>query len=408
MADAQKVGIGIDVLTAARNRVAWVFDNFPRIYLSGPSGKDSGAMMHIVCQEARLRGRTIGVLYVDLEAQYRVTIDHVREMFALYADVIDPHWVALPLNLRNAVSMVQPYWCCWDPEARESWVRERPDGAITDPEHYPFFSHRMEFEEFIEHFGHWYSEGQATACFVGIRCDESLNRWRAIVKKRKSRLKGRAWTGWRGGSLFNAYPIYDWRTEDIWTYFGRERLPYNCLYDAMCRAGLSVHQMRICQPYGDDQRRGLALYHVIEPETWARVVARVAGANSGALYAGKRGNILGNGKVDLPDGHTWESFARLLLDTLPEGEREHYDTKISIFLRWYRERGFPVGIPDEADAKLEAERTVPSWRRICKVILKNDRMCRGLGFSQHKSSHYERYMARQRDRKEATGQQVRR
>lgn len=405
---SQKVGIGTDVLSASRRRIAWIFDNFPRIYLSGPSGKDSGVMMHLVCQEARKRVRKIGVLYVDLEAQYRVTIDHVREMFALYADVIDPHWVALPLNLRNAVSMAEPYWCCWDPEQKNSWVRATPPEAHADPSLYPFYRHRMEFEEFVEHFGHWYGQGQATACFVGIRTDESLNRWRAIVKKRKSRLKGRAWTGWRGGSLFNVYPIYDWKTEDIWTYFGKENMPYNRLYDAMYRAGLSIHQMRICQPYGDDQRRGLALYHVIEPETWARVVARVAGANSGALYAGKRGNILGNGKVDLPTGHTWRSFTQLLLETLPGFEREHYETKIGVFLQWYRVRGYPDGIPDQADAKLEADRKSPSWRRICKVILKNDRMCRGLGFSQHKSSYYERYMARKRDHRESRGEQVRR
>lgn len=396
-----KIGIGIDVLEAARERVAFVFDNFPRIYLSGPSGKDSGVMMHLVCQEARRRGRTVGVLYVDLEAQYRLTIDHAREMFALYSDVIDPHWVALPLRLRNAVSALEPYWVCWDPWSRDSWVREPPPEAMTDMDRYPFYvppqnpdgraREAMEFEEFIEHFGHWYGDGQATACFVGIRTNESLNRWRAIAKKRKSRLYNLPWTAWKGGGLFNIYPIYDWRTEDIWTFFGRERLPYNRLYDMMYRAGLSIHQMRICQPYGDDQRRGLNLYHVIEPETWAKVVARVAGADSGALYAGKRGNILGNGKVTLPPGHTWQSFSRFLLDSLPEFERQHYEDKILVFLRWYAERGFLSGIPDEADPKEEASRKVPSWRRICKVILKNDRMCRGLGFSQHVSGTYDKY-----------------
>lgn len=394
--------LGQDVLTAARERISWVFDSFPRIYLSGPSGKDSGVMMHLACLEARKRGRKIGVLYVDLEAQYRLTIEHVREMFALYADVIDPHWIALPLRLRNAVSMEQPYWVCWDPWSREAWVRPPPPEACTDPGQYPFHVApavptegearvAMEFEEFIEHFGHWYAQGQACACLVGIRCDESLNRWRAIVKRRKSRLEGKPWTAWKGGSLFNAYPIYDWKTEDIWTYYGREGLPNNRIYDLMYKAGVPLSQMRICQPYGDDQRRGLALYHVLEPETWARVVARVSGANSGALYAGKRGNILGNGKVTLPPGHNWESFANFLLASLPEYERVHYQDKIAVFLRWYAERGYPHGIPDEADTTDEAKRKAPSWRRICKVILKNDRMCRGLGFSQHVSGTYDKY-----------------
>lgn len=415
--DPAKLPIGIDVLTAARQRVAWVFDSFPRIYLSGPSGKDSGAMMHLVCQEARRRGRKVGVLYVDLEAQYQLTIAHVQEMFALYADVIDPHWVALPLRLRNAVSMEQPYWVCWDPECPKAWVRQPPPESCTDSGRYPFHEmpepsepgrarEAMEFEEFVERFGHWYAQGEACACFVGIRSDESLNRWRAIARKRKSRLEGKAWTAWKGGHLVNAYPIYDWRTEDVWTFYGREGLPYNQLYDMMWKAGLSIHQQRICQPYGDDQRRGLAMYHVIEPETWTRVVDRVAGANSGALYAGKRGNILGNGKVTLPPGHTWRSYTRFLLDSLPASEREHYEDKIAVFLRWYELRGVPV-IPDDTDPELAARfprHKGPSWSRIAKCILKNDRMCRSLSFSQHVSGTYERYSKLMKKRRAQWGQ----
>jgi predicted phosphoadenosine phosphosulfate sulfurtransferase len=372
--------------------------------MSGPSGKDSGVMMHLVCQEARKRGRKIGVLYVDLEAQYELTIANIREMFALYKDVIDPHWVAIPLRLRNAVSMEQPYWVCWDPECPESWVRKPPPEACTDTSKYPFHIApqpsvpgearvAMEFEEFIEEFGHWYAQGEPCACLVGIRSDESLNRWRAVTQQRKSRLEGKPWTAWKGQSLYNVYPIYDWKTQDIWTYYGKEGMIYNHLYDMMWKAGLSIHQQRICQPYGDDQRRGLAMYHVIEPETWARVVARVSGANSGALYAGKKGNILGNGKVTLPKGHTWKSFARFLLDSLPESERDSYENKIAVFLKWWENHGIPV-IPDDTDPILAEKfprHKGPSWMRICKCILKNDRMCRSLSFSQHVSGGYEQY-----------------
>mgnify|MGYP000852428789 FL=1 len=401
--DPMKLPLAASVPEAAKQRIAWTFDAFSKVYLSGPSGKDSGVMMHLVCQEARRRGRKVGVLYLDLEAQYRLTIENVREMFALYADVIEPYWVALPLHLRNATSMTAPYWICWDPEAEDTWVRPRELGSISDPDRFPFYEPpktllngertAMEFEEFIAEFGAWYGQGAPTACFVGIRADESLNRWRSICKKRRSRIEGRPYTAWKGSSVVNVYPIYDWRTEDIWTYYGKEKMPYNRIYDLMYKAGLSIHQMRICQPYGDDQRRGLALYHVLEPETWARVVARVTGANFGALHAGKSGNILGNGKVTKPPGHTWESYTRFLLTTLPEYERRHYEDKILVFLRWYASKGggYAAGIPDEADPKEEAMRKAPSWRRICKVILKNDRMCRGLGFGQHKSGSYENY-----------------
>lgn len=397
----RKRRLGMSVLEAAERRIADVFDSFPHVYLSGPSGKDSSVMMHLVCLEARRRGRRVGVLYLDLEAQYALTIAHVREMFELYADVIEPHWVALSIHLRNAVSMHQPYWISWDPECRDAWVREPDPRAVTDPTAYPFYRApwgqggtrwAMEFEEFIADFGNWYGGGEATACLVGIRSAESLNRWRAISGDHH-RFGGRKWTTWKGRAVYNAYPIYDWSTEDVWTFFGRTALPSPRIYDLMYRAGVPLSQMRICQPYGDDQRRGLWLYHVLEPVTWSRVVARVAGARSGALYANKSGNIQGNRIIELPPSHaTWESFARFLLDTMPAAEAEHYRTKITAFLGWYSTRGYPGGlIPDEIDAHAEAQRKGPSWRRIAKTILKNDRLCKGLGFSQTNSAYYEKY-----------------
>lgn len=397
--------LGIDVLTAARQRISWAFDAFPRLYLSGPSGKDSSVMMHLVCQEARRRGRRVGVLYLDLEAQYTLTIDHVREMFALYADCVDPYWVALPLHLRNAVSQIAPYWVCWDPDAEPLWVRAREPESIADTARFPFYRHAMEFEEFVEEFGEWYAGDEACCCFVGIRTTESLNRWRAIAKKRQSRLEGLAYTTWRGDNLVNVYPIYDWRTEDIWTYVGRERLPHNRIYDAMYKAGMSVHQMRICQPYGDDQRRGLNLYHVLEPTTWTRVVARVAGANQGALYAGKRGNILGNGNVDLPAGHTWQSFVEFLLDSMPQAEADNYRDKIAVFIRWWRAKYELAMTEDDVPELADKHRRQPTWKRVAKVILKNDLLCKGLSFSQQKAgtSSYDRYKKIMRERRARWG-----
>lgn len=391
-----KIGLGIDVLTAAKQRISWAFDSFERVYLSGPSGKDSGVMMHIACQEARRRGRKIGVLYVDLEAQYKFTIDHVRTMFDLYADCIEPYWLTLPVRMRNAVSNIEPFWIAWDPERVASWVRSPDPRSIVDASRFPWFTHpwrdehgiahAMEFEELIDEFGKWYGGDKDAACLVGIRSDESLNRWRAISVERASREIGLAWTT-RRENVVNVYPIYDWATEDIWTYYGRTGLPYNRVYDMMHKAGLSIPQMRICQPYGDDQRRGLNLFHVIEPETWTKIVARVSGANQGALYAGKSGNVLGNRVITRPASHaTWKSYAEFLLASMPDHERTHYSNKIAVFLNWYKHRGYPDGIPDEADPKKEAERTAPSWRRICKTILKNDRLCKGLGFTQTSSS----------------------
>lgn len=384
----KKIGMGVNVLTAARDRIAWTFDNFPKVYVSFSGGKDSGAMTHLVMAEAIERQRKVGMLFVDLEAQYKLTIDHIQEIYDLYADHVEPYWVALPIHLRNAVSQYQPHWVCWDTGARASWVREPPSIAITDTEHFPFYRHAMEFEEFVPEFGKWYAQGQLTACFVGIRTDESLNRWRTIAAGRKQCMDGKRWTTWCGGPVYNVYPIYDWRTRDDWIYFAKSGKPYNRLYDRMHQAGLTIHQMRICQPYGDDQRKGLWLFHIIEPETWGRVIARVNGANQGALYAQESGNVLGNLRITKPIGHTWESFALLVLGTMPARPAEHYRNKVAVFLRWYQSRGYPNGIPDDGPL----DKSQPSWKRICKAILRNDYWCKGLSFSQHKSAAYEKYL----------------
>jgi predicted phosphoadenosine phosphosulfate sulfurtransferase len=385
--------LSIDVETAARQRIAWTFDTFDKVYVSYSAGKDSTVLLHLVAEEARRRGRRAGVLLIDLEGQYQLTIDHAQAQMAEYADVLDPFWVCLPIALRNAVSVFEPKWLCWDPEVEEAWIRRPPPGAITDPLFFPFFQSGMEFEEFVPLFGEWYAAGVDTACLVGIRSDESLNRYRSIASTSKIRRDGRQWTTVISEHVTNVYPVYDWRGEDIWTWHARNPdARYNRLYDLMHKAGLPLGHMRICQPYGDDQRRGLWLFHVIEPETWARVVARVNGANGGALYVQEWGSINGYRRVTKPEGHTWQSFAELLLASMPPHMEEHYRNKILLHIKWWQERGFPEGIPDEAPYELEAARKAPSWRRVCKSLLRNDYWGKGLGFSQHRSDAYQAYL----------------
>lgn len=394
-----KKPLGKNVLTAARERISIVFDRFERIYVSFSAGKDSTVMLHLVADEARRRGRKFGLLLIDLEAQYRRTIEHGERCFDMYSDCIEPYWVALPISLRNAVSQFEPQWLSWDPSREADWVRRPPERAITEPTAFPFFTPGDEFEDFIEDFALWFGQGRSTACFVGIRSDESLNRFRTLIID-KTCFEGLRWTTWVGDGVFNAYPIYDWRTEDIWTFSAKSSLPQNGIYDLMMQAGVPLSAQRICQPYGDDQRRGLWLFHLLEPETWARVVARVSGANAGALYARERGSINGVSKISKPQGYTWQGFAMMLLKSMPDQTRMHYENKIWVFLKWWMERGYPTGIPDEADPKEEAKREAPSWRRICKSLLRNDYWCKGLSFSQHTSHRYEAYLAVMKKRRE--------
>jgi predicted phosphoadenosine phosphosulfate sulfurtransferase len=397
-----KKQIGIDTLQAARDRVRYVFDHFEAVYISFSAGKDSSVMMHLVMEEAMRRKRKVGVLLIDLEAQYELTIRHAEQMFDMYSEHIELYWVCLPLKLRNAVSNFEPVWCAWDPERKADWVRELPNrpGVISDPSYFDFFEPRMEFEEFIELFAVWYSKGRSTAAFIGIRADESLNRFRTVAIWDKQTHFGKRWTTQVVDGVFNVYPIYDWNVKDIWRYHAKyPDKPHNEVYDRMHLAGLSLSQMRLCQPYGDDQRRGLWLYHLIEPKTWSKVVARVNGANSGALYIEERGNVNGYSRITLPPGHTWKSFCNLLLSTMPEITRNHYVDRFNSWLVGWHKRGYRNGIPDEAPRELEKKYWAPSWRRMCKVLLRNDWWCKGLGMTQPKSEAYSKYLSIKRERK---------
>lgn len=391
--------LGIDVLTASKERIKWAFDNFEKICISFSGGKDSTAMTHLVMEEAIKRNRKVALLFIDWEIQYKLTIEHVQHIYDMYKDYIVPYWVALPLLTDNACSMYEPEWISWDKEKENLWTRKPPKIAITDENYFPFYYYKITFEEFVPLFGEWYGEGKSTACFVGIRTRESLNRYRALTNKKKNKYQDKMFTTCVTDNVYNVYPIYDWSAEDDWKYFGKTKKPYNKLYDRFFQAGLTLHQMRVDEPFGDTTRRSLWLYQIIEPETWGKMVLRVNGANSGSLYSRDNGNILGNRSITLPKGHTWQSFSNFLLDTMPKKTAEHYKTKIAVYIKWYMNRGYVDGIPDEVDKQMEKQNDVPSWRRICQTLLRNDYWCKGLGFSPTKQSAYNQYLERMKKKR---------
>lgn len=394
-----KISLGINVLEAAKQRIAWTFDNFEKISVSFSGGKDSTVMLHLVMDEAIKRGRKVSVLFIDWECQFTLTIDHVRAMFQRYAEYIYPYWVAIPIRTSNGCSQIEPEWICWQEDRESLWVRQKDPISIQDKNYFPFYYQHMMFEEFVPLFAKWYSNEQPCAIFVGIRTAESLNRFRTIARD-IPRFQEKYWTTNVVDNAWNVYPIYDWEAEDDWTFFAKTGLPYNELYTRMFQAGLSVHQMRIDEPFGETPRIGLWLYQVIEPQLWAKMTLRVAGANSGAIYSTTRGNVLGLHTIELPEGHTWESFSKFLLYTMPPQTAEHYRNKVAKYLWWWSKRGYPDGIPDCADIDVERNELAPTWRRICRTLLKNDYWCKNIGFSPTKSASYQKYLNLMRKRRE--------
>ena len=407
-----------DVYTAAKERIEYIFDEFEHICVSFSGGKDSGTVLNMCIDEARKRKRKIGVLFIDLEAFYKKTIEFVERMLENNKDVLEPYWICLPMESPNSLSYLEPTWIWWDKEKEPIWVRPMPKKEyVINEENNPldFYKKNMPFEEFIKHFGNWYGKGQKTATLVGIRTDESLNRFRAIAGT-KSMYKDKNYSTKVNENVYNFYPIYDWSVEDIWTYNGKFQKDYNKLYDLFYKAGVSIHKMRVDEPFGNEAKAGLSMFRVIEPDTWAKVVNRVSGANFGNIYSG---NKIMTAHYKLPKNHTWKSFTFFLLDTLPPEISEHYKIKFSKFIKYWVEKGCPVSeehikimeetCPDAIINTHEFSRRgkgdkevikftkvvdeipgvdnkddVLTWRRMAMCIIKNDYTCKSLSFGMTK------------------------
>ena len=176
-----------NVLEAALERLEIMFQNFDNIYFSVSGGKDSSVMVQLANIVAKRLGKKFDVLFIDLEAQYKHTIAHIEELKQL-SQIRDFYHIALPMALRNAVSVLQPKWICWEEETRHLWVREMPKDSINI-NNCPFkwFRKGEEFEEFILQFANWYQKKYKgnVACGIGIRTNESLNRFRTIAFQEK-------------------------------------------------------------------------------------------------------------------------------------------------------------------------------------------------------------------------------
>jgi len=383
-----------NVLEATFERLEFIFDNFDNICFSVSGGKDSSVMVQLANIIAEKKNKHFDCLYIDLEAQYKATINHVYELKKL-SRVRDFYHIALPLYLRNAVSQLQPKWICWEDKSKHLWIRDLPEDSINIHNHnLPFYNNVMEFEEFVPQFNKWYQEqkGGLVAIGVGIRTDESLNRFRtiAMMSDKKETFQNKMWTTKIFENVYNFYPLYDWRTEDIWGAVAKLNLKFNIIYELMYKNGLSIHEQRLCQPYGDDQRNGLDQFKALEYETWDKVLNRVNGVNFGNIYC--RTSALGNLKTSKPDFMTWQEYTIYLLESIGLYNKElmlHYYEKIKKFIKWYKENENIdiTDIPEEADLKLESMKKTISWRRIARAIERNDFYMSRLSFSQNKSDY---------------------
>lgn len=407
------------VYEAACERIDFIFKNFERVYLSFSGGKDSGVMLNLAIDYIRKNNvqKKLGIMILDNEANYEYSLEFMHRIIGANLDILDVYWCCLPITLPCTVSAYATEWQCWGERDKQRWIRPMPQQSYIvnmGNHNFPFFVEDMSYEEFWDGFGEWYSQGKSCACLIGIRADESLNRYRAILNEKKQMFKGKSWTKRKTDKmkrLYNCYPIYDWKTQDIWVANAKMGWDYNKLYDIFYMAGLNIAQMRVASPFMSESKSSLNLYRVIDPHVWATLCARVQGANFIATY----GKQINYHSFKLPEGHTWKSFVKFLLDTLPEEVAENFKRRfVQSLVYWgrvgrglseetiqeLRENGIQFklngptahgrktkqrvriqGFPDHLDMLSCHNSEVASWKRFAITILKNDHTCKYMGLA---------------------------
>ncbi|MFH1571748.1 MAG: phosphoadenosine phosphosulfate reductase family protein [Gemmatimonadota bacterium] len=308
-----------DVLTAARKRVALIFDRFERVVVSVSGGKDSTVIRHLCLAEAERRRRKVDLFFLDQEAEYASTVDIMREWMA--DPRVRPLWYQVPLLLTNATSH-RDYWLrAWWPD--EEWLRPKEPGAIGDlggevgaPQRFydffPWLERRAEV---------------STAYVVGLRSRESFNRYRAVTKR--SGCHGWSWSTVTPSPVaFRVYPIYDWTFGDVWKLIADEGLHYNAYYDRVYGLrGANARAMRVSNLIHEKSFRCLTDLHELEPDTYEALMRRLGGVHCAALYAKEPGVF--DAKSLPADFSSWRAFRDYLLDTTPIDRIDRFRSRFS-------------------------------------------------------------------------------
>lgn len=257
------------------------------------------------------------MFFLDEEVMYQATIDQVEYLMNLYPENTIRYWLQIPFHLTNSVSMDEPYVRCWDQKDKKRWMRKRSKNNILVPpwSHETIITNKNIGLDFYDVITNWQISQHGVPSLVGIRADESLNRYRAVIKNEG--YNGIYWSTMRKeGPSF--YPLYDWGFQDIWHYIAENNLRYHKYYDFALKRGTQLSKMRVSSLVHEHSFKDICELPEFEPETYQKLCERIKGI-SYAQETARNSKSFACRK--LPKAYkTWKEYRDFLLTTYRKPE----------------------------------------------------------------------------------------
>lgn len=258
--------LNVNVVEAAERRIYKLFQDNKLVSLSLSGGKDSICLADVMVKTMQKYGISFDrliVVFFDEEAIYpdveQIVLEWRSKFLSLGAKF---YWFCLPIKHFNCCNQLanDETFICWEPGKEDVWVRPMPKFAIRNHKQFKMGMNYQTFGQKV-----FKNIPQA----VGLRVAESAQRRSSISSMRNSKF---------------AYPIYDWKDEDIWLYIQHNRLRFPDTYIYLYKTGVPRHRLRISQFFSIDTIKSLPKVLEFYPNLYEKVLAREPNVDLVMLY----------------------------------------------------------------------------------------------------------------------------
>ncbi len=298
-----------NVFDAALERIRFLFNEFENVYINFSGGKDSTVLMEIALMIARETKRLpLKIMFIDQEFEWSSVISYIRRV--ANRDEIQAYWLQVPFHLFNATSPFHQWWYCWDPNEEKNWLREKePDSIKEDIFGKSKKDDKLRFFALFDEFLKYLHPNDVAIHVAGVRAEESPGRLRGLTTYATYK-----WITWgkKDNKNYTFYPLYDWRTSDIWKTIFDHNLDYCKLYDYQYQYGIPVKDMRVSSLCHETAVRNIFYLHEVEKDLLDKASKRMPSVES---VVQMRDNFLTIKELPFMFSN-WEEYRDFLLEKL--------------------------------------------------------------------------------------------